>query len=194
MIIFCFRFNQWNDKHLEWIFLTNTHILVHLLDKQCTSKLKKQFTKSLSVLLYILVFIRHQIQIIVFLAYLSVYETSEFFQFLLLVNALKQPHFVLCRSLNSNNFIGRIPATIGYLSKLYWLDLADNKLTGTLPVSSGSSPGLDMLLHTKHLYASPLFVIVFYLSTVFSKIIYITSQSFWEESAIRWNPSSTFPF
>ncbi|MCD9560927.1 hypothetical protein HAX54_019790 [Datura stramonium] len=55
-------------------------------------------------------------------------------------------------SLNSNNFIGGIPATIGYLTELYWLDLADNKLTGTIPVSSGSKPGLDMLVHTKHFH------------------------------------------
>lgn len=55
------------------------------------------------------------------------------------------------RSLNSNGFIGEIPPTIGKLSHLYWLDLADNKLTGTIPVSDGTSPGLDMLLNTKHL-------------------------------------------
>uniref|UniRef100_A0A3Q7EQZ7 non-specific serine/threonine protein kinase n=1 Tax=Solanum lycopersicum TaxID=4081 RepID=A0A3Q7EQZ7_SOLLC len=55
-------------------------------------------------------------------------------------------------SLNSNNFIGGIPATVGYLTELYWLDLADNKLTGTIPVSNGSSPGLDLLVHTKHFH------------------------------------------
>lgn len=74
----------------------------------------------------------------------------------------KQPHPVLCRSLNSNNFIGEIPATIGYLTELYWLDLADNKLTGNIPVSSGSKPGLDMLVHTKHLYASPFSLLFFW--------------------------------
>lgn len=56
------------------------------------------------------------------------------------------------RSLNSNGFSGPIPATIGNLSRLYWLDLADNQLTGSIPVSNGNNPGLDMLLHTKHLY------------------------------------------
>ncbi|CAN4110817.1 unnamed protein product [Withania somnifera] len=55
-------------------------------------------------------------------------------------------------SLNSNKFIGEIPAAIGYLTELYWLDLADNQLTGTIPVSSGSKPGLDMLVHTKHFH------------------------------------------
>ncbi|XP_010252242.1 PREDICTED: probable leucine-rich repeat receptor-like protein kinase At5g49770 isoform X2 [Nelumbo nucifera] len=55
-------------------------------------------------------------------------------------------------SLNSNSFTGEIPPSIGNLSKLYWLDLADNKLTGTIPVSNGSTPGLDMLIHTKHFH------------------------------------------
>ncbi|KAF5952086.1 hypothetical protein HYC85_010030 [Camellia sinensis] len=48
-------------------------------------------------------------------------------------------------SLNSNSFIGPIPPSIGNLSDLYWLDLADNKL-------SGATPGLDMLVNTKHLF------------------------------------------
>ncbi|XP_059652147.1 leucine-rich repeat receptor protein kinase HPCA1-like [Cornus florida] len=55
-------------------------------------------------------------------------------------------------SLNSNSFTGSIPPSIGNLSKLYWLDLADNKLTGTIPVSNGATPGLDMLVHTKHFH------------------------------------------
>ncbi|XP_073139436.1 leucine-rich repeat receptor protein kinase HPCA1-like isoform X2 [Henckelia pumila] len=55
-------------------------------------------------------------------------------------------------SLNSNNFIGGIPPSIGSLSNLYWLDLADNKLTGSLPVSDGSTPGLDMLVNAKHFH------------------------------------------
>ncbi|PKA54581.1 putative leucine-rich repeat receptor-like protein kinase [Apostasia shenzhenica] len=37
-------------------------------------------------------------------------------------------------------FTGTIPATIGKLSNLYWLDLADNKLTGSIPVSDGNVP------------------------------------------------------
>ncbi|KAL5539380.1 hypothetical protein UlMin_043041, partial [Ulmus minor] len=55
-------------------------------------------------------------------------------------------------SLNSNQFSGRIPHSIGNLDKLYWLDLADNHLEGPIPVSSGSTPGLDLLVHTKHFH------------------------------------------
>ncbi|KAL0845258.1 hypothetical protein Bca101_018504 [Brassica carinata] len=56
-------------------------------------------------------------------------------------------------SLNLNQFSGTIPASIGRLSKLYWFDIADNQIEGTLPVSNGtSSPGLDMLLQTKHFH------------------------------------------
>ena len=56
------------------------------------------------------------------------------------------------RSLNSNSFSGGISAFIGNLPKLNWLDIADNQLEGTIPISSGNKPGLDMLLSTKHLY------------------------------------------
>ncbi|KAL2939665.1 hypothetical protein RDABS01_033823 [Bienertia sinuspersici] len=56
-------------------------------------------------------------------------------------------------SLNSNSFTGEMPASIGSLKKLYWLDLSDNKLSGRIPVSNGSQPGLDLLLHAKHLNA-----------------------------------------
>ena len=80
----------------------------------------------------------------------------------LLVMQLPVPHiglgsnafvfFFHCRSLNSNSFTGSIPPSIGNLLNLYWLDLADNKLSGTIPVSSGTTPGLDMLVNTKHLY------------------------------------------
>ncbi|CAH8306513.1 unnamed protein product [Eruca vesicaria subsp. sativa] len=56
-------------------------------------------------------------------------------------------------SLNINQFSGTIPASIGRLSNLYWFDIADNQIEGTLPVSNGtSSPGLDMLLETKHFH------------------------------------------
>jgi hypothetical protein len=55
------------------------------------------------------------------------------------------------RALNSNKFSGGIPPSLGKLSKLYWLDLADNQLTGTIPISKGTIPGLDLLLNAKHL-------------------------------------------
>ncbi|KFK27543.1 hypothetical protein AALP_AA8G397000 [Arabis alpina] len=56
-------------------------------------------------------------------------------------------------SLNSNQFSGTIPASIGQLSKLYWFDITDNQIEGKLPISNGtSSPGLDMLLDTKHFH------------------------------------------
>ncbi|KAL9229353.1 hypothetical protein vseg_004830 [Gypsophila vaccaria] len=55
-------------------------------------------------------------------------------------------------SLNSNKFTGRVPATIGNLKNLYWLDLSDNKLSGTIPVSDGATPGLDLLVNTKHFH------------------------------------------
>lgn len=58
---------------------------------------------------------------------------------------------LLFRALNSNNFTGRIPASLGRLSELYWLDLADNKLSGIIPTSTLTSPGLDQLLKAKHL-------------------------------------------
>lgn len=57
-----------------------------------------------------------------------------------------------CRSLNNNSFSGHIPTSIGHLSNLYWLDLAENQLDGPLPVSDGNIPGLDMLVKAKHLY------------------------------------------
>ncbi|XP_049388900.1 leucine-rich repeat receptor protein kinase HPCA1-like [Solanum stenotomum] len=55
-------------------------------------------------------------------------------------------------SLNSNQFTGRIPATIGYLTELHWLDLSDNQIEGNIPVSSGSNPGLDLLVNTEHFH------------------------------------------
>lgn len=55
------------------------------------------------------------------------------------------------RALNTNNLTGQIPPSLGYLSKLYWLDISENQLTGSLPVSTLTNPGLDMLKHCKHL-------------------------------------------
>ncbi|GKV31597.1 hypothetical protein SLEP1_g40274 [Rubroshorea leprosula] len=55
-------------------------------------------------------------------------------------------------SLNSNNFRGQIPPSIGNLSNLYWLDLTDNQIEGPIPVSNETTPGLDMLVNTKHFH------------------------------------------
>ncbi|AQK95244.1 Leucine-rich repeat protein kinase family protein [Zea mays] len=56
------------------------------------------------------------------------------------------------KALNSNKFTGTIPPTLGLLSNLFWLDLADNQLTGSIPVSTATTLGLDQLTHTKHFH------------------------------------------
>ncbi|XP_019105894.2 leucine-rich repeat receptor protein kinase HPCA1 isoform X1 [Beta vulgaris subsp. vulgaris] len=65
------------------------------------------------------------------------------------IGSLKQLHKL---SLNGNNFTGPVPATIGNMLNLYWLDLADNQLSGSIPVSIGDTPGLDLLVDTKHFH------------------------------------------
>lgn len=56
------------------------------------------------------------------------------------------------RALNSNKLTGEIPASLGRLSKLYWLDLSENQLKGQIPVSSGlMGQGLDQLKNARHL-------------------------------------------
>ncbi|KAK6915813.1 Serine-threonine/tyrosine-protein kinase, catalytic domain [Dillenia turbinata] len=47
-----------------------------------------------------------------------------------------------------------LTASIGNLVNLYWLDLTNNNLTGNFPVSDGRTPGLDLLVGTKHLFHS----------------------------------------
>ncbi|MQM21186.1 hypothetical protein Taro_054220 [Colocasia esculenta] len=66
------------------------------------------------------------------------------------------PSFSLCsffssdriRSLSSNQFSGQIPPSIGGLSNLYVLDITNNSLTGSIPVS----PGLDRLTNCRHFH------------------------------------------
>ncbi|KAL5974922.1 hypothetical protein ACLOJK_031598 [Asimina triloba] len=64
---------------------------------------------------------------------------------------LSDPTLVF-RALNLNNLTGTIPPSLGGLSNLYWLDIADNQLTGTIPVSTSTQPGLDQLHHAKHFH------------------------------------------
>jgi hypothetical protein len=59
--------------------------------------------------------------------------------------------FSLARFLNVNKFTGRLPPSVGKLSKLIYLDLGDNQLSGHLPISTTDGSGLDQLLMTQHL-------------------------------------------
>lgn len=78
-------------------------------------------------------------------------------EFLFLLHLTGQTKLTGCgmlfvyRALNSNKFSGGIPASLGLLSKLFWLDLADNQLTGPVPISTATTPGLNLLTGTKHL-------------------------------------------
>jgi Leucine-rich repeat (LRR) protein len=57
----------------------------------------------------------------------------------------------LSRALNANNFSGKIPPSFGNLTELKLLDLADNQLSGPLPISAKDGSGLDQLRKTGHL-------------------------------------------
>ena len=57
-------------------------------------------------------------------------------------------------ALNSNKLTGSIPPSLGKLSSVTWLDLADNLLTGPLPNSKDNGTGLDQLLEAVHLSVS----------------------------------------
>ena len=60
-----------------------------------------------------------------------------------------------CRALNSNKFSGTIPRSLGNLTNINWLDLAENELVGTIPVSDNQGRlGLDLLLKAQHLYVN----------------------------------------
>ncbi|GKV52135.1 hypothetical protein SLEP1_g58727, partial [Rubroshorea leprosula] len=50
------------------------------------------------------------------------------------------------------NLTGQIPPSVGNLTNLSWLDLSDNQLGGSLPVSDGTTPGLDKLVKTLHFH------------------------------------------
>lgn len=73
--------------------------------------------------------------------------------------------YTYCRALNSNGFTGSIPPSIGNLTKLYWLDIADNKLSGPIPVSDGPILGLDLLVNAKHLYGILVYLLCMYCYT-----------------------------
>lgn len=85
--------------------------------------------------------------------------------------------FHRCRSLNSNKFSGSIPASLGRLSNLYWFDLADNKLSGGLPVFDGTNPGLDNLTNTKHLYVPVLVPRIKFIDIILGSDILIPLKS-----------------
>ena len=58
------------------------------------------------------------------------------------------------RYLNGNYLTGSLPHELGLLSKLYWLDVAFNRLSGPLPFSSDGNTvkaGLDNLTTAQHL-------------------------------------------
>ncbi|KAK9070298.1 hypothetical protein SSX86_010698 [Deinandra increscens subsp. villosa] len=56
--------------------------------------------------------------------------------------------FEKARPLRNTEYAG----AAGSLAAGGLVDLADNRLTGSIPVSNGSTPGLDMLIHTKHFH------------------------------------------
>ena len=102
------------------------------------------------------------------------------------------------RDLNSNRFTGSIPHSIGDLLKLIVLDLFNNLLDGAIPVSSGTTSGLNMLVNAKHLYvkfpcicpADLCSLSSALLTSVYAGLKIIQSSR--TESALRHNPERAF--
>jgi len=55
------------------------------------------------------------------------------------------------RALNGNQLTGSIPPGMGQLSKLVWFDLSVNNISGPLPISNATQPGLDQMKSAQHL-------------------------------------------
>lgn len=99
------------------------------------------------------------------------------------------------RALNSNQFSGTIPASLGNLSNVYWLDLSYNQLSGQLPISSGTSPGLDLLVHTQHLWVFSFTLKATLVNSQTCLYPNISSlQSFQPKQSIRNHSRKTFQF
>jgi len=59
---------------------------------------------------------------------------------------------VLCSALNNNRLSGEIPSALGALADLTWFDVAYNRLSGPLPISTTSPDhlGLDTWPNIQH--------------------------------------------
>ena len=59
-------------------------------------------------------------------------------------------------SLASNNLIGRLPATLGNLSRLKWLSLGGNALSGPIPTALGDLSKLERLALPRNSFTGPI--------------------------------------